>query len=66
LWHQRLGHPDKKVIKYLKEITLNIHLSDLFKSDEFDLYETCHIVNTNKQISRRPIQTKQISFNCLY
>ncbi|PYH28095.1 GAG-pre-integrase domain-containing protein, partial [Aspergillus neoniger CBS 115656] len=55
LWYQRLGHLNEEVIKYLEEITLNIHLSDLSKSDKFDLCEICHIANVNKQISCRLI-----------
>lgn len=64
LWHQRLGHPSLDTVKYL-ENSITGAVVDHFLAEK-PSYETYLISKAKRQVSRRPIHTRDYPFETLY
>ena len=63
LWHQRLGHPNKEVLKHLETATTGISI-DL--NSTYGSCDTCNKSKAKCQISRRPIHIGDKPFETLH
>jgi hypothetical protein len=65
LWHQRLGHPDEEVINHLEDAIQGIKVIKL-QENEFKGCEIYNISNSQRQISRIPINIGDQPFETIY